>query len=367
MNRPILDAIARFRSNRQDRVAARRGRIRDLLTPGQGPRKLLRSVGVGSARQDMAPYRKNLLMPQDRMQQDYPHGPDVGTSAGKRPYDGDGNPQGTTARLVSDNPAMSLPAPIQGGTNTLPAPKPLDPTRKYMADMERQRDQLLRFQGTPESQLLAQQSAMHTTSALAGMAADLQAREQDAERSTLAYQSREIQEAGRQAARSGQTEAFKAAVNTTPMYKTDKMGQPVSTPDYAALLRPHVNEYAAELISQHGNLSAVPTNQRASLLQSMVFSYPVPEFAQFQQKGQAPDPATSLAAVRRIADELTLFYNPAGDPAADRWYKALATQIVRHNGGRFEGDAVQNWVMGKTAEPQPTAPPWRPPSGGMGY
>lgn len=128
---PIRSLIKEFRENRpvrqqrrQERRQQRRAVIRELFSPlsaidnadrSQGvavrrsPGKLFRSVGVGTANQQVLG-RNPVKMPADRKMQNNPDGPDTGKDAGRRPYDGDG--QGKPYDATTPK-AEQVPSPKQ--------------------------------------------------------------------------------------------------------------------------------------------------------------------------------------------------------------------------------------------------------------
>jgi len=128
---PIRSLIKEFRENRpvrqqrrQERRQKRRAVIRELFSPlsaidsadrSQGvavrrsPGKLFRSVGVGTANQQVLG-RNPVKMPADRKMQNNPDGPDTGKDAGRRPYDGDGQGKPYDAKTPK---AEQVPSPKQ--------------------------------------------------------------------------------------------------------------------------------------------------------------------------------------------------------------------------------------------------------------
>lgn len=381
METPILDAFRQFRENRQQRVENRRGMIRELLSPITGYErpagmpepepatrigKFLRSLGAGTSRQDYLPTRKNLLQPAPRQEQQYANGPDVGADAMKRDYDGDGNPApaktpALTASMRPDNPAMTLPAPVQGGTQNLPAvpASPEDGLRSRIAtldaDIGRLSDLLVTPNATDADTLQRQAAIVAKTTMRQQLAQELES-SRSQQYGSLAGVGDQITEAAMKAARTGNWGSFEAGVRASQIQRTDKDGQPIPI-DIASMARPAVNQHAAEVFSKYGNLANTPAAEQASVLTGVQYAYPV-DFSQAAQAKRAPTPEESMAEVIRISNQMNMAWNVAGDPAKQKYFDALAMRVVGAAGGRFGSD-LEAW-MDRSANTYPSMPPAAP-------
>jgi hypothetical protein len=241
---------------------------------------------------------------------------------------------------------MSLPAPIQGGVQDLPAADPhgIGGLQKQYAGLQRR---LAGGGHENANDLVGLQSAALMAGEQLGAAEQAKRDEQAYQRSRLPAQYTELSDLARAAAREGGGfEQFRAIFNSSPaLFKQNEQGEPVAVPNHAELLRPHVNEYLAENISQFGNLKSVPPAVRTRLMEGIIHSYPVTEFAGVQP-GVTPDHTTSLRAAMRISDMLNRSLNLHSDPVAAEQYKDLAIQIVLHNGGRLPKRETAQWRQG---------------------
>jgi hypothetical protein len=379
METPIRDAIQTFRENRPQRVAARRERIRDLLTPfssdDSAPEpvsrigKFLRSLGTGSSRQDLMPERKSIMMPEPRSPQTYANGPDVGADAMKRPYAGD----------ATDNPAMALPSPaIQGGTDNLPA-VPDSGGYPTVAGLQKQiYDMSQTMGGLQKDELRAAQTKMIAlSSVLNNLKADQQYTDArgDATRDTAAKQQGELAVVGEKARVEGQlirdkarfdesaakaardavalpalTEqartsalqayetgnwpAFEAGVMATTLVPKDQGGMPLDKGVARRIAMAPIGQMAISLFRQHGGWAQVPPEDMDKLSRAFQYAYPVTS----DEKGRI----ASVAEYQRIYRDMNQTMNLNSDPAVSKYLRAIAGRRVRNAGGIFTEEDLRD-------------------------
>jgi len=389
METPILDAIRQFRENRPERVAARRDRIRDLLTPFSSDEpaaepasrigKFLRSLGAGSSRQDLMPERKSILMPEARSPQTYANGPDTGADAGKRAYDGDGN--------LPDNPAMVLPNPaIQGGTTSLPAVPPMAlprPTARtaddYTAEIEQLRQNLTKPMKKDERVAIEKQIGLtiaerarlemrqEEADALARADRTLKderdytegreefkartitdanaAAEASKSKNELALQQAKIDAESlpammRQAEISAENayettnwQAFNATVLSSNLVQRgmDKLPVPGADASVKELSRAPISRKAAEKLQQFGGLAAMPPEETLKLSSALAYAYPVTPGI----KGSA----AITAEIARVQQQMNQTMNLTNDQKMFDYLGKLAHMVVYNAVGRTQAAA----------------------------
>lgn len=398
MPRPILDAIRQFRSNRQERVAERRENIRGMLGMSDSgkPRDrmiphLLRSLGAGTSRQDLLWSRKAVAKPPERAYQDNPAGPDTGKDANHRPYDGDGMKAKTVSTKVvpvipeDETETIKAPAPIQGGTQSLPAPpqatvkpEPAKPAPAAQATTQataKRRgpppgpndeirkeliEQYRRDINNPNVHPLVRQRQMQELGILLA-----QTEAQDMDRAESYGQTME-----------GRLDAFRALGEASPdqaaavFPTTDFAKGPDGRPAYGGVVpgamlhrNTFITDHLLPTAQRYGSFSEMPDADRFLLLDKARGAYPVPEFQSdtnpAMQDAEKLSTA-SLPAMMRIYREMSRDANPTNNPNLDRWIRGSAYYIIRKNNGEFDRNdspVVSRWLDGGEApQAQPRSP-----------
>lgn len=361
---PLIQALRNFVQNRPERVERRRNFISDLLTPFdaigrtdemQGVSTFRRPVQRGglfsslggnqTARQDMrgAP----LIMPNRRTRPTpaYAASADTGMS---RPDNSDANgngipdsqelqmtPQARTRITQPANPdrtyGTARPAPVQGGVADLPAPptdrrseliQARDQYRRSLSDMTR------RFQDEPLTEEQLKQmpyAAVMANSALSDVSAELEA--MDAKASTsLQGKTADLTALAGDSLKTGEWGTFDNSAKAMYAVVT-KDGVQMADPNAGrSIAKPYIQKHAKEIFQKYNGLAQAPPDERASLLRSMTYAYPIAQDAVGNTK-------KSELEKRRISAELNALYNINQNTGVASYFDSLAEMVVIMQGG----------------------------------
>jgi len=301
---PIRDLISMMRERRQQRREEGGGlfpRMRERMqepSPEReerpGVRKLLRSLGVGSSRNDYLMQRKAVAKPDDRTGQDDAMGADMTYS---RPYAGDGVDKDTRAAIamasgkspaaamagparVQATPAstkgapgtVSGPAPVTGDQNSLPDVPAMD-----MESLEREFAALnsrLGQEADPQRllSLSAQRDGVKALIEQGMIKSQLDKKDRS---SSFQYNMDQVNAAAKQAVEMGEYGTLQA-LTMKALAQKNSAGELIEggAPNVQEIVRPHARSFVAGLIGNKKYADMLPEEQ-FKLHRAIAFAYPV--------------------------------------------------------------------------------------------
>jgi hypothetical protein len=301
---PIRDLISMMRERRQQRREEGGGlfpRMRERMqepSPEReerpGVRKLLRSLGVGSSRNDYLMQRKAVAKPDDRTGQDDAMGADMTYS---RPYAGDGVDKDTRAAISmasGQSPAAAMggparvqatPASTKGAPGTITGPAPVtgdqnslpDVPANDLASLEQQFAQQNMELGQEKDpyKFAAKKAQRDGTKALIeqGMIKDqLDKKDRSA---SFQYNMEQINAAAKQAVEMGEYGTLQA-LTMKALAQKNSAGELIEggAPNVQEIVRPHARSFVAGLIGNKKYADMLPEEQ-FKLHRAISFAYPV--------------------------------------------------------------------------------------------